>query len=94
MNRKVQCVVRGIICIREITGHTIARHTMERIISICRIDAILSQESRKLGTLAKADASQESDIWKKLSMPPSVINTNLNDEVINISDSPQNAWGR
>ena len=46
------------------------------------------------GTLAKADASQESDIWKKLSMPPSVINTNLNDEVINISDSPQNAWGR
>lgn len=46
------------------------------------------------GTLAKADASQESDIWKKLSMPPSVINSNLNDEVINISDSPQNAWGR
>ena len=46
------------------------------------------------GTLAKADASQESDIWKKLSMPPSVINTNLNDEVINISDSTQNAWGR
>ena len=46
------------------------------------------------GTLAKADASQESDIWKKLSMPPSVINTNLNDEVINISDSPQNDWGR
>ena len=46
------------------------------------------------GTLAKADASQESDIWKKLSMPPSVININLNDEVINISDSPQNAWGR
>ena len=46
------------------------------------------------GTLAKADASQESDIWEKLSMPPSVINTNLNDEVINISDSPQNAWGR
>ena len=46
------------------------------------------------GTLAKADASQESDIRKKLSMPPSVINTNLNDEVINISDSPQNAWGR
>jgi len=27
-------------------------------------------------------------------MPPSVINSNLNDEVINISDSPQNAWGR
>ena len=46
------------------------------------------------GTLAKADASQESDIWKKLSMPASVININLNDEVINISDSPQNAWGR
>ena len=46
------------------------------------------------GTLAKADASQESDIWKKLSMPPSVINTNLNDEVINISDSTQNAWRR
>ena len=46
------------------------------------------------GTLAKADASQESDIWKKLSMPPSVINSNLNDDVINISDSPQNAWGR
>lgn len=46
------------------------------------------------GTLAKADASQESDIWKKLSMPPSVININLNDEVINISDSTQNAWGR
>ena len=46
------------------------------------------------GTLAKADASQESDIWKKLSMPASVININLNDEVINISDSPQNSWGR
>ena len=46
------------------------------------------------GTLAKADASQESDIWKKLSMPASVININLNDEVINISDSPQNTWGR
>jgi hypothetical protein len=46
------------------------------------------------GTLAKADASQESDIWEKLSMPPFVININLNDEVINISDSPQNTWGR
>ena len=46
------------------------------------------------GTLAKADASQESDIWKRLTMPPSVININLNDEVINISDSTQNAWGR
>ena len=46
------------------------------------------------GTLAKADASQEADIQKRLTMPPSVINTNLNDEVINISDSPQNAWGR
>ena len=48
----VQCVVCGIICIREITSHTIARHTMERIISICRIDTILTQESRKLVTLA------------------------------------------
>ena len=48
----VQCVVCGIVCIREITDYTIARHTMKRIISICRIDTILAQESRKLVTLA------------------------------------------
>ena len=47
------------------------------------------------GTLAKADASQESDIWKKLSMPQLTAETNLSSEDdVKISDTPQNTWGR
>ena len=41
-----------IVCIGELTGHAIARHPMKRIISIGGINAILTQESRKLITLA------------------------------------------
>ena len=52
MYRNVQCVVCGIICIRELAGHAIARDTMKRIIPIGRINAILTQESCKLITLA------------------------------------------
>lgn len=47
------------------------------------------------GTLAKADASQEADIQKRLTMPTATLNTNLNGEgTVSISDNPQNTWGR
>lgn len=47
------------------------------------------------GTLAKADASQEADIQKRLTMPTTTLNTNLNGEgTVSISDNPQNTWGR
>lgn len=47
------------------------------------------------GTLDKADAGQETALLKRLSMPSSAVNTNLNDgDIINISDSPQSTWGR
>lgn len=47
------------------------------------------------GTLDKADATQEADVQKRLTMPSSAINSNLNDdETIGISDNPQNTWGR
>ena len=47
------------------------------------------------GTLAKADASQEADIRKRLTMPTTTLNTNLNGEgTVSISDNPQNTWGR
>ena len=47
------------------------------------------------GTLAKADASQEADIQKRLTMPTATLSTNLNGEgTVSISDNPQNTWGR
>ena len=47
------------------------------------------------GTLAKADAGQETDIQKRLTMPTATLSTNLNGEgTVSISDNPQNTWGR
>ena len=47
------------------------------------------------GTLEKADAQQEAEILKKLSMPQLTAETNLSSEDdVNISDTPQNTWGR
>ncbi len=47
------------------------------------------------GTLAKADAGQEADIQKRLTMPTATLSTNLNGEgTVSISDNPQNTWGR
>jgi len=47
------------------------------------------------GTLVKADAGQETDIQKRLTMPTTTLNTNLNGEgTVSISDNPQNTWGR
>ena len=47
------------------------------------------------GTLVKADAGQETDIQKRLTMPTATLNTNLNGEgTVSISDNPQNTWGR
>jgi hypothetical protein len=47
------------------------------------------------GTLVKADAGQETDIQKRLTMPTATLSTNLNGEgTVSISDNPQNTWGR
>lgn len=47
------------------------------------------------GTLVKADAEKESEIWKKLTMPPFTPNTNLGaDDDISVNDTPQGGWGR
>lgn len=47
------------------------------------------------GTLVKAGAEKETEIRKKLTMPPLTPNTNLNGEDdVSIDDTPQGGWGR